>query len=405
MTPLGILGSVIILGPFFYLVQNKSENKTILYLLLGTFGIRLLFLVFNVIGVRFPLSDTSDIVAFFDVAQAGAESTLFLDFSQSYIWASILGVIYKATGDLVLLPLVINVVLGTLSVMLAYKMVLLFSNRMVPGYVVLSLLGFSPPLIFASASYLRESITIFFITATFYVAASISKSQSVSINQILLLLGSAVIAMVFHGGFFFLVVMAGLILTHKMWVKKKFGVLFFAATLLIIAFLLVINFQIGGSKIGWLLTFDFAIINNRIERAINGGIASDLQWLYDANGLLFALVSSFHFLWAPLFAENLRLFDLARVPYLFIISVALVIIILRCIRIKKGFLFLGYSYFVFVITIFVTIFGFSIFSADIDTAFRHLTKLFPVIIALGYFNPFSKVTRNGQYGLVKKYGA
>ena len=401
MTPLGILGSVIILGSFFFLIQKKSENKIILYLLLGIFGIRLFFLVLNVIGVRFPLSDTSDIVAFFDVAQAGAQSTLFFNFSQSYIWASILGVIYKATGDLVLLPLVVNIVLGTLSSMLAYKMVLLFSNRMVSAYVVLSLVGFSPPLIFASASYLRESITIFFITATFYLAASISKSQSISINQSLLLLGSAVIAMVFHGGFFFLVVMAGLILTQKMLVKKKFGVLFFTCFLLIIAFLLVINFQIGGSKIGWLLSFDFAVINHRLERAINGGIASDLQWLYDANGLVFALVSTIRFIWAPLLAENLRLYDLARVVYLFIISIALLIIVLRCIRNRNGGLFLSSSYFLFNMSIFVTIFGFSIFSADVDTAFRHLTKLFPVIIALGYFNPFSKVTRNSQFCLVK----
>lgn len=402
MTTLGVLVSVAIFGWCFFLIQKKSENKIIHYLLIGAFGIRLLFLVFNIIGFRFPLSDTSDIFGFFEVAKAGADSSLFFDFSQSYIWASILGIIYNLTGDIVLIPLMLNVVLGTFSVMLAYKMVLLFSNRLVSAYVVLFLVGFSPPLIFGSASHLRESITTFFVTATFYLATSISKRQSFNINQSALLLGSAVISTVFHGGFVFLVVMAGLVLAQKIWMEKNVTAPFLALMLLLGSIFMIINFQIGGSKVGWLLSFDLSVISNRLESVVSGGISSELQWLYDANSLLFTLVSSLRFIWAPLFAENLRYFDLARIPYIFIITMALVMIIFRCVRVRGASLVLRSSHFIFLMTIFVTIFGFSIFSLDNDTAFRHLSKLFPVIIALGYFYSCSKPTHNCSIVLSRK---
>lgn len=402
MTPLGILGSIAILVWFFFLIQEKSESRIIFYLLLGAFGIRLLFLVLNVMGVRFPLSDTSDIDAFFNVARAGSESPLFLDFSSSYVWASILGVIYNLTGDLVLFPLAVNVILGMLSVMLAYKMVLLLSNRMMSGYFVLFLVGFSPPLIFGSASYLRESITIFFITATFFLAASISYKQVFDIRQSLLLLGSAVIATVFHGGFIFLVVMAGLLLFQKILKTKQYGSIFLILFLFIGSTFMMIEFQIGGSKVGWLLSFDLSVIDNRLERAVSGGMSSELQWLYDANSALFALVSSLRLIWAPLFAENLRYFDLARIPYAAIITAGLAAIIFRCVRVKGSAFFLNSNYLLFGTTILVTIFGFSIFSVDVDTGFRHLTKLTPVIIALGYFYLFSKSTPSASGGLIGK---
>ena len=137
------------------------RHAGLLPILVAAFGLRLAFAVLNVIGFVFPFSNTTDIDAFLSHAEGMTGGALGIDVSQSYVWAGIIGIINYYTGDIALSPLVLNMAAGVASVHCGILLCHLALRDRTLALRVGWVLAVLPPLVFISATYLRDAATTF----------------------------------------------------------------------------------------------------------------------------------------------------------------------------------------------------------------------------------------------------
>lgn len=373
-----LLGSVIA-------VYRSSRERRIRYVLLLALSVRLFFSALNVIGMTFPFSDTTDVGAFLDYARSISGGDVEFDVSQSYVWASIMGLINLYTGDILYSPLIINSVAGTYAVLFAYRISIALCGDMSRAFAVAVIVALMPPLVFASATHLREATSTLFFTMFVHYLLQCGLEKDVRWRTLAMAFLSSALAALMHGAFVLLpVFVLGYMLLKLLNNNPSPGVIvsyvLLIGTLLGLAYLFS-SLQIGASKAGLLYSSSFDAIYEGILKVIARGMMLEQMDVLSQSTFLFFLLAMLKFLFSPFFAGELRAFDLVRWPlvlYLFVCFLRILGSIL-----PYPFTRLRISFLVLSALIILYCFLFAIGSRDPDTAFRHYLKMLPVIIAAG----------------------
>ncbi|GAA5521909.1 hypothetical protein LQ318_09165 [Aliifodinibius salicampi] len=385
-----------------FFLKKIGDRFNLFSLLLGAYLVRVCFAAFNIIGFRFPLSDTSDIVRFQAFADEVVNSGFQIDFSSAYVWAGLIGIIEYFTGDDTFTPLLINSLYGTLTVWYAYRISFILLRERQQSYLVAVIISLVPALIFTSASYLREASTILFLTMFIYYLIEFGFVTGSKKGSAIMLFASSIMTAMFHGGFVLLPFLAMIYMAFKMGKVKLTKRTLWGGLFVILCFVgfvsLMIEFRIGGGKVHGLYNLSFHTVWTRLLDVISVGWMASYSQLMVQAPPIFGGIAIFKFLFSPFFAENFRTYDFVRMPLTFILFISLVKLFLRAItstfKIRITYFYL-LAIFLFHIVLF------SIGSNDPDTAYRHYMKFFPVIIATGiplgwmrYFRD-KKIVMNG----------
>jgi hypothetical protein len=242
-----------------------------------------------------------------------------------------------------------------------------------------------PPLIFTSASYLREAMTTLFFTMFVYYLLQFGLAKGVRWQTLTMALLSSLIAALLHGAFillpaFLFVYMIAKLINNAPSSRSVLSYSLLAVTMVGV-FYLFSSFGVGASKAGILYSNSSGAIQSGLMRVISRGMMMEHMDVLSGSSALFFMFATFKFLFSPFFAGELRSFDLVRWP--------LVCYFFFCLwGILRGLLPYPFSK---IQVSFLIVFGliasycflFSIGSLDPDTAFRHYLKLVPVIVAAG----------------------
>src|SRR5690606_37485506 len=170
-------------------------------LVLAALALRLSFSLLNMVGIRFPFSDTTDVLAFLTHAEEMSAGDFELDVSQSYVWASVIGLINLYTGDLIVSPLVLNSLAGSFTVLFGYRISKLLFADSRRAFQAALVLAFLPPLVFLSATYLRDAAAALFLTMFVYYLLRFGLTRERPVLTPILVLLSASLAALLHGAF------------------------------------------------------------------------------------------------------------------------------------------------------------------------------------------------------------
>jgi hypothetical protein len=379
---MSILFPLLLLIVSVALIARVRAERRVVRVLLLALGIRLFVSILNVVGLKFPFSDTTDVAAFLAHAQEG---TVDFDVSQSFVWGSIIGVINMYTGDVTYSPLIINSVAGTCTVLYGYRIAMLLTANRGRAFCIAVLLTLLPPLIFTSASYLREAITTVFFTMFAYYLLEFGTLKNVPPRLLLKAFLAGSLAALFHGAFvllpvFLLLYMALKLISNAPTPRALLGYSALAVALIGL-FVLFSSLGVGASKAGVLYSNSADAIYEGLTRVIARGMTMEYMEVLPHSPALFALLALFKFLFSPMFTGELRAFDMLRWP----IVVYAFFSILNIGRRIVPYPFTGISvaHLVLFAVLIVYCILFSIGSLDPDTAFRHYLKLLPVILAAG----------------------
>ena len=375
---------LLLVGSVIAVYYSSSETR-IRCLLLLALSVRLVFSLLNVAGVTFPLSDTTDVVAFLTYAQDASSGGFELDVSQSYVWASVMGLINLYTGDALYSPLIINSVAGTYTVLFAYRIAIILSGNLSRAFYVAVILAMMPPLIFSSASHLREATATLFFTMFVYYLLQFGLVKSARWQTVAMVLFSGAMAALVHGAFVLLPVFLLVYMFLKLINNNPSPGALLRGSLLAVTmigvFYIFSSLGVGASKAGMLYSNSWEAIYKGILQVISRGMMTEYMDVLSRSSLLFFLLAIVKFLFSPFFAGELRAFDFVRWPlvaYSFLCFLGIIRGVL-----PYPFTKVHVSFLVLSVLITIYCFLFSIGSLDPDTAFRHYLKLMPVIVAAG----------------------
>lgn len=200
----------------------------------------------------------------------------FTSSSSSLLWTLIISVIYYLTGVNNLIPFIVNIILGSLTICIVYY--ILKSLKIRPIYTLIVLLGviFFAPIPYLIFIGMEHILQIILVTSYLYLAVQIlTNSNSKPLNDYLLLILTVPLAMVRYESLFLIVIVAFLFILKRRF-KYAFLIVGFAALpLAIYGLISVLN---GWSFLPNSLIIKSSIIKSSINTISN--TAPDLTKFY-----------------------------------------------------------------------------------------------------------------------------
>jgi hypothetical protein len=200
----------------------------------------------------------------------------FTSSSSSLLWTLIISVIYYLTGVNNLIPFIVNIILGSLTICVVYY--ILKSLKIRPIYNLIVLLGviFFAPIPYLIFIGMEHILQIILVTSYLYLAVQIlTNSNSKPLNDYLLLILTVPLAMVRYESLFLIVIVAFLFILKRRF-KYAFLIVGFAA--LPLAIYGVISVLNGWSLLPNSLIIKSSVIKSSINTLSN--TAPDLTKSY-----------------------------------------------------------------------------------------------------------------------------
>jgi hypothetical protein len=140
--------------------------------------------------------------------------------------------------------------------------------------------------------------------------------------------------------------------------------------------------QIGASKVGAVYAASGEAIYDQVVRIASAGMMKEYANVLAASPPIYAALAIGKFAFSPFFSDQLRAFDIVRMPLVILLFISLINVV------RKAFPYalagVRPSFLVLSALLLTYCFLFSIGSVDPDTAFRHYIKLLPVMLAAGF---------------------
>lgn len=383
----------------FALYRASRESRVVLLLVMLALAIRLFFSVLNLLNFGFPYGDTTDIAAFLSYGEKMAGGNVRVDVSQSYVWAAFIGIIRLYTGDSTLSPLIINSVAGTYVVVYGYRISNILAQDVGRAFRVAAVLAVMPPLVFMSATYLRDMPATLFFTIFAYNLLRFGLQRNPPLASLVALMLSSVFAALLHGAFvllpaFVLFYMAGKSLSDRL-TKRSAAIYATTLTLMFVLVFCLYYFEIGASKVGALYANSTDAIEQRLLDTVASGMMSEQSAIAVASPPLFVVLAILKFLFSPFFSDQLRAFDVLRYPIVVFLFISFACLVARVL--PYPFARVRVSFGVMSVLLLSYCFLFAIGSLDADTAFRHYLKLMPLLIAVAA--PLGGSWRHFEYSI------
>lgn len=200
----------------------------------------------------------------------------FTSSSSSLLWTLIISVIYYLTGVNNLIPFIVNIILGSLTICIVYY--ILKSLKIRPIYTLIVLLGviFFAPIPYLIFIGMEHILQIILVTSYLYLAVQIlTNSNSKPLNDYLLLILTVPLAMVRYESLFLIVIVAFLFILKK---RFKYAFLIVGFAVLPLAIYGLISVLNGWSFLPNSLIIKSSIIKSSINTISN--TAPDLTKFY-----------------------------------------------------------------------------------------------------------------------------
>ncbi|MCE7698107.1 MAG: hypothetical protein K8E24_004480 [Methanobacterium paludis] len=200
----------------------------------------------------------------------------FTSSSSSLLWTLIISVIYYLTGVNNLIPFIVNIILGSLTICIVYY--ILKSLKIRPIYTLIVLLGviFFAPIPYLIFIGMEHILQIILVTSYLYLAVQIlTNSNSKPLNDYLLLILTVPLAMVRYESLFLIVIVAFLFILKR---RFKYAFLIVGFAVLPLAIYGLISVLNGWSFLPNSLIIKSSVIKSSINTISN--TAPDLTKSY-----------------------------------------------------------------------------------------------------------------------------
>ena len=375
-------------------ISNKIDNrfKILLYF---SFIIRIYFSFYNRFISFLPdaQSDAKSYESFaWDILNQGTEN-IFQVSTRGITWfySNIISLIYFFTDRAPLLIQSINILLGILSLILIYQIIILLINNKNTAFYSCCIFAFYPSNILYNSINLKETIIVFFATLSILYFVKWYKTKNDFYIIIFILFSS--VNLLFHSAVFLICILFLisiyfiLIKNFIINIKNKNKFIINPISILITFFLIIFilsnldkltqipYFSLSKGKEG----YDFDFIRDNMLYRFEGNTVYPL-WLIPNNfsELIFKTpLKLFYFLFSPFF------WQIERPTYIFAFIDSYLLVLLFALilfNIKK--IYKNEPFFVIFISFVIGLLLFALATGNFGTAVRHKYKLLPFVTVL-----------------------